>query len=143
MKQPTPQGGYNQTMTVHQIMPDKMAAYREGIRRRLERPLSATEQATLDAAWRGAREIAERLVIQHGAKRVILFGSVARKRRVRRESDIDLAVEGMPLDNFYKIVGDLRASDGRQVDLVRYEALRESFKKVITAEGVELAHDSE
>jgi predicted nucleotidyltransferase len=120
-----------------------MAAYREGIRRRLNRPLSATEQAALEAAWRGAREIAERLVKQYGAKRVILFGSVVRKRRLRRESDIDLATEGMPLDNFYKIVGDLRASDVRLIDLVRYEGLRESFKKVIASEGVVLAHDGE
>ena len=92
-------------MAVYPIPAEKMAAYREGLRRRLNRPLTPEEQKTLEIAWREARQVAERLVKQHGAKRVILFGSVARQRRLRRDSDIDLAVEGMPAENFYQIVG--------------------------------------
>ena len=95
----------------------------------------------LNAAMREARQMAKRLVKQHGAKRVILFGSVARQRRLRRDSDIDLAVEGMPAENFYQIVGDLWTKQGRQVDLVRWETLRESFRQVVEREGKLLAYD--
>lgn len=128
-------------MAVYPMPADKMATYREGLRRSLSRPLTADEQAALEIAWREAREIAEQLVKQWGAKRVILFGSVARKRALRPESDIDLAVEGMAAHGYYQIVGDLRTTQGRAVDLVRFESLRESFRKVIAVEGAVLAHD--
>ena len=131
---------YNRSMAVPHILTEKMAAYRAGLRQSLSRPLTAEEQAALETAWRAAREVAQRLVKQHGAERVILFGSVARRRPLRRESDIDLAVEGMPMANFYQIVGDLRTDEGREIDLVRLETLRESFRKIIALEGVLLAH---
>ncbi|MBI3762263.1 MAG: nucleotidyltransferase domain-containing protein [Chloroflexi bacterium] len=118
-----------------------MRAYREGLRRRLNKPLTAEEEKALETARGEARQMAEQLVKQHGAKRVILFGSVAQKRRLRRDSDIDLAVEGMPAENFYKIVGDLRTDNGRAVDLIRLETARESLRKLIMLEGVELSRD--
>ena len=120
-----------------------MSAYREGLRRRLNRALNADEQAAVEAAWREASQAAERLVQQYGAKRVILFGSVARRRRLQPDSDIDLAVEGMTGEVFYKIAGDLHTSDGRRIDLVRLDTLGQSFRKVIALEGVLLAHDGE
>jgi len=120
-----------------------MAVYREGLRRRLNRPLAPDEEAALETAWREARQVAEQLVQQHGAKRVILFGSLARWRRLRSDSDIDLAVEGMSSENFHRIVGDLRTDGGRMVDLVRLETVRDSFRKIIAFEGVLLACDDD
>ena len=128
-------------MPAYPLSAEKLAAYRRGLRRRLGKPLTAEERAMLNAAMREARQMAKRLVKQHGAKRVILFGSVARQRRLRRDSDIDLAVEGMPAENFYQIVGDLWTKQGRQVDLVRWETLRESFRQVVEREGKLLAYD--
>jgi len=122
---------------------EKLAAYRRGLRRRLDRTLTAAEKATLEAARLEAVHVAETLVRQYGAKRAILFGSVAQNRRLRRDSDIDLAVEGMPVGNFYRLVGDLRTPSGRSVDLVRLETARESFRRLILVEGVLLAHDGE
>ena len=132
---------YNQRMTLHPIPAEKMAAYREGLRRRLNQPLTADERAVLDAARREAQEMAVRLVKQHGARRVILFGSVARQRRLRPDSDIDLAIEGMPTETFYQLVGDLCTAQGRQIDLVRLETARESLRKIIVLEGRVLADD--
>lgn len=128
-------------MSLHPIPAERMDAYREGLRRNLRRPLTIEEQAALKITRREAEQMAERLVKQYGARRVILFGSVARQRRLRPDSDIDLAVEGMSTDDFYRIVGDLRTSQGRGVDLLRLETARESFRKVIALEGVVLAHD--
>jgi|SRR3990172_5510167 len=128
-------------MTLQSIPAEKMAAYRAGLRRRLNRPLTAEEKVALETARREAEQAAAQLVKQHGVKRVILFGSVVRQRRLRRDSDIDLAVEGMPAENFYQIVGDLWTKQGRQVDLVRWETLRESFRQVVEREGKLLAYD--
>ena len=130
-------------MTMYPIHAEKMAAYREGLRRNLNRPLTTEEQVALDTAHREAEEMAARLVKQNGARRVILFGSVARQRRLRPDSDIDLAVEGMPTETFYQLVGDLCTAQGRRIDLVRLETVRESFRKIITLEGVVLAHDGD
>jgi predicted nucleotidyltransferase len=111
--------------------------------RNLSRALTADERAALDRAWRDARQIAEQLVNEFGARRVILFGSVARQRALRPNSDIDLLVDGMPLDNFYRLVGDLRSSEGRAIDLIRLENVGESFRKIIELEGVVLAYDGD
>jgi predicted nucleotidyltransferase len=119
---------------------DKLLAYREGLRRRLSRPLTADEETVLDGAWREAKRAAQQLAQLHGAKRVILFGSVARRGQLRSDWDIDLAVEGMPKATYYKVVGDLHTSDGRRIDLVRLEDVRDSFRRVIALEGVLLAH---
>jgi predicted nucleotidyltransferase len=122
---------------------EKLAIYREGLRRRLSQPLTATERAALEGVWLEALQVATRLIELHNAKRVLLFGSVANNRRLRRESDIDLAVEGMPIEDYYQVVGDLRTPSGRSIDLVRLETVRESFRKLILMEGVLLAHAGE
>ena len=126
---------------MYPIPAEKMAAYRTGLRRNLNQPLTTDERTALETARREAEEMAARLVKQHGARRIILFGSVARKRRLRPDSDIDLAVEGMPVETFYQLVGDLYTPQGRRADLVRLETARDSFQKIIALEGVLIAHD--
>ena len=96
--------GYNSLVASEHLTADKMMAYREGLRRRLSRILTADEEAVLEGAWREARQAAEQLVRHHGAKRVTLFGSVARRGQLRSDWDIDLAVEGMPKRLFLKSI---------------------------------------
>jgi predicted nucleotidyltransferase len=120
---------------------EKIAAYREGLQRRISRPLTKTERLELDRAYAEAQHLAQELVTQHRARRVLLFGSVARRWPLRPDSDIDLAVEGMPSENYYQIVGDLQTSSGRWVDLVRLEDVRPAVRQIILLEGVVLAHD--
>ncbi len=120
------------------IPADKMATCRESLRRRLSRPLTETEQSELERARAEAQLLAHKLVEEYGARRVLLFGSVARRRPLRPDSDIDLAVAGMSSDAYYEIVGDLRSASGRLVDLVRLERVRPSIKRVILSEGIVL-----
>lgn len=121
---------------------EKIAAYREGLQRRISRSLTETERLDLDRAYAEAQHLAQELVNQHRARRVLLFGSVARRWPLRPDSDIDLAVEGMPSENYYQIVGDLQTSSGRWVDLVRLESVRPAVRQIILLEGVVLAHDN-
>ncbi len=52
-----------------------------------------------------------------GAKEVYVFGS-ASKGRIRPDSDVDLAVSGLPPEVFFRAMGIASRALGRQVDLV-------------------------
>jgi predicted nucleotidyltransferase len=52
-----------------------------------------------------------------GAKEVYVFGS-ASKGQMRPDSDVDLAVSGLPPEVFFRAMGMASRALGRQVDLV-------------------------
>ena len=112
------------------IPAEKMATYREGLRRRLSRPLTETERSKLDKAHAEAERLAQKLVKEHGARRVLLFGSVARRRPLRADAAIDLAVEGMSPEDDYWMAVDLRTGTGRGVDHVRLASTRPSVHRI-------------
>jgi predicted nucleotidyltransferase len=62
------------------------------------------------------REAANALVAR-GAHEVYVFGSAA-NGTLRPDSDIDLAVSGLPPALFYRAAGDAMDAMGRPVDLV-------------------------
>jgi predicted nucleotidyltransferase len=85
-----------------------------------------------------AESIARELVKRFGAHRVVLFGSVARGD-IHKRSDIDLAVWGIPPKDFYRAVAFASGySRDWKVDLVDAEDCRESVRRSILEEGVEL-----
>ena len=85
-----------------------------------------------------AKKIAEELVRRFDAKRVVLFGSLARGD-FSRWSDIDLAVWGISPDKFFKAVSFASGiSDVWSVDLVDTEDCKKSLRKIILEEGIEL-----
>lgn len=53
----------------------------------------------------------------YGAKEVYIFGSATRDT-LRENSDIDIAVSGLPDDVFYRAMGDVEEVLQRPVDLV-------------------------
>lgn len=57
------------------------------------------------------------VLLRHGAREVYLFGSHARGDATP-ESDLDLAVRGMPAEHFFRAVGDLCTALSFPVDLV-------------------------
>jgi predicted nucleotidyltransferase len=118
------------------IPAEKSEIYRAGLRQRLSRQLSKAEQSELDKAYDKAQELAQILVKEHSAQCVWLIGSVARRRPLRPDSDIDLAVEGMSSEAYYELVGDLHTESGRTIDLVRLENVRSAAKRVIFSEGI-------
>lgn len=52
-----------------------------------------------------------------GAKEVYVFGSAA-KGTLRQDSDVDLAVSGLPPERFFKAMGKARRALRRPLDLV-------------------------
>ena len=75
---------------------------------------------------------------RHGAETVVLFGSLA-NGACRAESDVDLAVSGLPKDRYFQALADLMEVFAGPVDLVRLEDAPESLRERIAAEGEPLA----
>jgi predicted nucleotidyltransferase len=73
------------------------------------------------------------------ARRVVLFGSLVHAAWFMPDSDVDLAVEGLAGDDYWRawrlveeIIGD------RPVDLMEIEMVGESLKRAIQRYGMEL-----
>ena len=59
-------------------------------------------------------------------------------RRIRSESDIDLAVEGLADDQYLQAVAELLDLSAFSVDLVQMEHASPRLREVIEQKGVEL-----
>ena len=65
---------------------------------------------------------------KYGFEQASLFGSLIRKGRFTKKSDIDIAVSGLPNEVYFKLLCELAEFLGREVDLVEIERLRFSEK---------------
>jgi predicted nucleotidyltransferase len=77
------------------------------------------ENETLQDGTRDAQAVraAARLLLELGASRVYTFGSIT-NGRIRRDSDIDIAVSGLPPRLFFSAVHQASDLIGRPVDLL-------------------------
>jgi predicted nucleotidyltransferase len=82
-----------------------------------------------------AKEAAAHLYA-HGARRVWVFGSIARRRRQDERSDIDLAVEGLPPNDYLRRLGEVMALTGLAVDLVELEKASPELRQQIEMFGL-------
>ena len=74
-----------------------------------------------------------------GAKKVVLFGSLAHAGWFVHDSDVDLAVEGLAGDDYWKAWGLVeKIVKDRPVDFIDIETARESLKRAIERYGIEL-----
>lgn len=67
--------------------------------------------------FRGLIEKAAEALKKAGAREVYLFGSAA-AGQIREDSDIDMAVSGLPPEAFFKAMGDAADILKRPLDLV-------------------------
>jgi len=79
-------------------------------------------------------QVAIDILKEHGAKRIILFGSTVRGT-YGKYSDIDLACEGIPPAKFFKVLGELLLATGESVDLVDMREVKETMRSRIEREG--------
>jgi len=76
---------------------------------------------------------------RYGAKRVVLFGSLAMAKSFSVWSDIDLAAWGIAPDNFFSAVAAVTGlSPDFKIDLVEPDTCREAIKSSILKHGVEI-----
>lgn len=83
-------------------------------------------------AYRAARELAVKMGTEDpSVRRVILFGSTLPGRRYRKDSDIDLAVEG----GDRALLERLAAAVSQPVDIIGIDELRPGIRDRVLAEG--------
>ncbi|MEN9232449.1 MAG: nucleotidyltransferase domain-containing protein [Thermostichus sp. DG02_5_bins_236] len=105
------------------------------------RQLRSRQQAA-DQAWKEVAQMAQVLRQDFGASRVVVFGSLA-KGRFAEESDIDLAVAGIPKERFFEALAKVNRHSRRWVDLKPLEDLDPYFCQRILQTGIELDENSE
>jgi predicted nucleotidyltransferase len=105
--------------------------------------LRRLERARREAGAERARRLRSRLPEAvrclreiHGARRVWLFGSLARGTP-HASSDVDLAAEGVTAASYFAALADLMLIFGTAVDLVRTEQAGPTLRERILAEGEE------
>lgn len=112
---------------------DRFVEYWRG--RQAEQRAAARQLA--EQARGDARRIAALLRERFGARRVILFGSLARQG-FGPGSDIDLAVEGLPRGEFFAAWALAEAASQFTVDLKPLEELEPHFSARVLATGEDL-----
>ena len=101
--------------------------------------LTIEEQRERDELLTRIRELAKALKNRFGARRVVLFGSIAGKSRFTKASDVDLGVEGLKTSDYWrawKLAEDYIVD--RRIDFVDIETVTESLKRAIDQYGIEL-----
>jgi len=84
-----------------------------------------------------AHKVAEELTKRFGAKKVVIFGSLARGDFGKR-SDIDLAAWGIPPTDYFRAVDFVTGYGGTwKIDLIDADDCSASLREVIVREGVE------
>jgi predicted nucleotidyltransferase len=127
--------------TALELTRDGWKSYLDGARRRLAIPeLTDAEKGEREQLLRRVRKAAEVLKNQFGARRVLLFGSLAQPLWFKEDSDVDLAVEGLKSGKDYweawQVVEEIIAD--RLVDLIEIETAGESLRQAVQRYGAEL-----
>lgn len=94
-----------------------------------------------DRAWALACNTSDLLKKAYGARRVVVFGSLARKGIFTPWSDIDLAVWGMKPEDYYPAAGaamDAGLERGIRIDVLDAESCSQALVKDIEESGIEL-----
>lgn len=127
----------SQSISTHQDWAPYIAAWQER-----RRQAAATQQRRAAAGRAAARACARVLVERYGAQRVWLFGSLRHAQLVHSESDIDLAVEGLPpaqyfpaLTTLWNVLAGTTTDFTFTLDLVPLEDAQPGLVDFIRAEG--------
>jgi predicted nucleotidyltransferase len=115
-------------------------SYLDAIRRRPAPPsISPAESQEPRQLLERAQRAAALLKAQFGARRVVLFGSLAHAAWFAPDSDIDLAVEGLAEEDYWRAWREVEEIIGdRSVDFIEMEAVSDSLRQAIERYGMEL-----
>jgi predicted nucleotidyltransferase len=123
------------------MTPAELAPYRAFWRKLAQAEPTPEMRAAMEKARQEAERLAKILADEFGVERVYLFGSFAWGVEVRPDSDIDLAVEGLPPRQFFKAYGRLERATSYAFDLVPLEQARPRLREQILKSGI-LVYDS-
>lgn len=78
-----------------------------------------------------AEGLKEILIKEFRVKKVVLFGSVLEKGCFEEDSDIDIAVEGLPKKDYFSALARLMSEGPFEIDLKPIEDVSDLFKQRI------------
>lgn len=76
----------------------------------------------------------EKILRQHGAEKIILYGSLARGD-YRVDSDIDLCYEGIPAYDYFRVLAECLLLAHRRFNLTDLKTAKGYFRDRILTEG--------
>lgn len=126
--------------TALQLGQDGWQQYLKAARGRYRPPMpTPSERRELESLLGRIGEAVDALKHRFGVRKVILFGSLAHRAWFASDTDVDLAVEGLRVQDYWEawrvaedIIGD------RSVDMVEIEKVKPSLKQSILRNGIEL-----
>ena len=127
--------------TALELGPEGWKSYTDALisRRTASRKKGGKQLAERERILRQVQKAAALLKAEFGAKRVVLFGSMAHEAWYAPDSDVDLAVDGLRADSYWRAWEALeKVIQDRPVDLIDLESASESLRKSIDRYGVDL-----
>lgn len=126
--------------TALELTKEQLDRYLETARRQLARPeLTPIERSARQDLLRRVERAASLLKSRFGARRVLLFGSLAHQAWFAPDSDVDLAVEGLRGTDYWEAWRAIEeVIDDRQVDLIEIESASDSLRGAVERYGIEL-----
>lgn len=126
--------------TALELAREGWSPYIEALSRRPAPPeLSPEEQRERKQLLARVRQAAAMLKSRFRAQRVVLFGSLAHASWFVRDSDVDLAVEGLSSEDYWEAWRLVEESIGdRPVDMIDIETSGKSLRQAIERYGLEL-----
>jgi predicted nucleotidyltransferase len=79
-------------------------------------------------------QVIEKILLQHEAAKIILYGSLARGD-YRPNSDIDICVEGLPSKNYFRAFAECMMQTQRPMSVLDFEDTYGHLRKRILEEG--------
>ena len=128
----------SEKMPVSEVGQAKQEAYIHWLRQSVSRPPNSNEELYA-RAWKVARAAAQLLRERYHVTRIRAFGSLVRRERFHRDSDVDLAVEGLLPTHYWGAVTETLFLDEHiPVELVDREVCRPSLWETVERDGVDL-----
>jgi predicted nucleotidyltransferase len=126
--------------TALELTEEQLKHYLKAARRRPTLPeLTPAERSARQALLRRVVRAASLLRAHFGARRVLLFGSLAHRAWFVPDSDVDLAVEGLSGPDYWQAWRAVEEIvDDREVDLIDIESASNSLRDAIERYGIEL-----
>lgn len=125
--------------TALELTREGWASYLVGARQQPDLELTPAQKEERERLLERVRQVAAAIKDRFGARRVILFGSLAHTGWFAPDSDVDLAVEGLTAENYWNAWGVAEEIIGdKPVDLIEVERATESLRRAIARHGMEL-----
>lgn len=122
-------------------MEKDISSYVAGWRKRISAEIEHCKQLQRQAR-NDAKRMACSLTDNFPCERIYLIGSTAREGEFTERSDIDLVIEGLPPEVYFRASATISKLTNFKVDLIPYENANSLIHRKIQEEGV-LLYDSE